>query len=305
MVMRDDLEALAQLLAEDSSRRVFGYCRISSSKQEQGLSLPSQEDAIRKYCEQHKLGEPFIITETSSAGKRMFQLPRIGPATVATSSDEDEDEGEEAGRCRPRLLLLLGHVTAIKKAHLVVWRLDRLARINDEREVIHQLLVRSEVKLHTTDKSEQLWVEQGDPNDPMAALMRQIFGAFSQYEKAVIELRMQTGLRFKAAKGGYTGGRAGFGYRIEGGDLKVIPSEASVVRYIFMLRHHYKMTIRSIAERLGTNMGHTKVHRILSNEGLYRGTYRDRYGTLHNRPDLKILTDNGDFDYREEFQHGQ
>jgi len=303
--MRSDLESLAKQLADAGNQRVFGYCRISSSKQEQGLSIPAQEEAIRKYCEKAGLDEPLIVTETSSAGQRMFQLPRVGgPATPSPIPQDDEQEGDEPKLTRPRLLLLTGHITTLKNAHMIVWRLDRIARLNDEREVIHQLLVRSDVKLHSTDASERLWLEHGDPNDPMAALMRQVFGAFSQYEKAIIEMRMQTGLRFKAARGGFTGGRPAFGYTIKDGELCVVDEDAKVVRYIYMLSKRYGMTLQSISEQLGNKVGRTKVHRILHNEPMYRGKYRDRYGTVHDRPDLCILTDVGNYDYEEEFRSG-
>lgn len=303
--MRSDLDALAKQLAEADGQRIFGYCRISSSKQEQGLSLPAQEEAICEYCKKHKLGEPLIVTETSSAGQRMFQLPRVGgPATPSPLPSDGDDEDEPPRLTRPRFLLLLGHLTALKNAQLVVWRLDRIARINDEREVIHQLCVRNEVKLHSTDPSEQLWLEHGDPNDPMAALMRQIFGAFSQYEKAIIEMRMQTGMRFKAARGGFTGGRPAFGYTLADGDLAVVPEDAAVVRYIFMLSKKYHLTLNAIRDQLAGKVSRTKIHRVLHNESLYRGKYRDRYGAVHDRPDLRILTDDGDYDYDEEFRSG-
>jgi DNA invertase Pin-like site-specific DNA recombinase len=299
--VREDLNALADRLAGLPAQTVFGYCRISSSKQEQGLSLPAQEDAIRQYCAKQQLGEPVIVTETSTAGRRMFSLPRVAPSLAVEGED---DEGD--GPCRPRLLLLLGHITALSKAHLVVWRLDRLARINDEREVIHQLLLRSEVKLHTTDRSEQVWLDTGDPNDPMAALMRQVFGAFSQYEKAVIEMRMQTGMRFKAARGGYTGGRHPFGFSVANGELQVNEEDAKLIRYLFMLSKRYSMSLRQIQEQLTAYgmpaLSKTKIHRILHHEPIYRGTYRDRFGNTHKRPDLRILTDSGDYNYEEEFR---
>lgn len=301
--MRDDVESLAQALAGAGRHRTYGYCRISSSKQEQGLSMPAQEEAIKQYCRNKGLGDPFIVTETSTAGQRMFQLPRLSPPL-----DEDEEEGVGQGPCRPRLLMLLGHITTVRHAQLVVWRLDRLARINDEREVLHQILLRSGVKLHTTDRGEQAWLEHGDPNDPTTALMRQIFGAFSQYEKAVIEIRMQAGMRFKAAKGGYTGGRTPFGYRSVERELLVEPQEARLVRYIYMLRHKYRMTLRGIADQLvqftGQKFDKNRIYRVLNTESLYRGQYTDRYGITHDRPDLRILPDRADYDYEEETYNG-
>ncbi len=287
--MREDLDVLAHNLG-NAETQTYAYVRVSSSKQEQGLSIDAQSDKIREYCSHNALGEPFIVTEVGSAGKRMFALPSV-----------DDEGGTDETESRPRLHLLLGHLSVRKDTNLVVWRIDRLARLNDEREILYQLLLRFGCTLHSTDVSESTWLDKGDMRDPMTALMRQVFGAFSQYEKAIIEMRMTAGLRYKAAKGGFTGGKAPFGYDIVDGELKINPEERAKVRYIFMLRHKYGYTLRSIAEVM-EGMNRSRIHRILKAEGVYRGTYVDRYQQKHNRPDLKILDDDEDYNYEQEFR---
>lgn len=284
--MRDDLDALAERLGE-AGTHTFGYVRVSSSKQEQGLSLESQKEKIQEFCSQHALGEPLIITEVGSAGRRMLALPFL----------KEEGESEEVDS-RPRLHLLLGHLSSCKKTRLVVWRLDRLARINAEREMLYHLLQRFDCQLHTTDAREQILLE--NPKDPMIILMRNVLGSFSEYEKAVIEMRMMAGLRYKAAKGGFTGGKHPYGYDLVDSELVVNKEARANVRYIYMLRYKYGYTIRHIAEVLG-KFHRSTIHRILKAEGIYRGIYTDRFGQKHERPDLKILDDDEDYHYEQEF----
>lgn len=291
-----DLECLAHRLSECHHRKVYGYVRVSSAKQEAGVSMDAQEKLIREYAEQKGLGEPFIVRETSSAGKRMFKLPAVNNAPI--KSDEETE-------VRKRLLLLLGHTTTVKNSHLIVWKLDRLARIGDERELIYQLMQRHEVELHSTDPGEQSWLKHGSSDDPMTSLVRQVFGAFSQYERAMIEMRMNAGLRFKAARGGYVGGRPSFGYYVKDHELHIDNEQAKMVRYVFMLNKKYSMSMRQISrviEAAGKRFPHSRVHRIIRDEAFYRGVYRDRFGQHHERPDLKILDDGDEHNYDEEFQ---
>lgn len=295
-MITDNIDSLAAHLSGSHDRFVYGYVRVSSSKQErEGLSIPAQEGAIRAYCDAQGLSKPFIVTEVSSAGRRMFSLP-----SLVNREPEPTDS-------RPRLLLLLGHLARLGTGHLIAWRLDRIARLNDEREIIYQLLLRSSVKLHSTDPGEQLWIDQGDPSDPMAALTRSIFGAFSQYEKAMIEARMRLGMNLKASRGGYTGGRPPYGYVAVDGELKINEAEAPMVRYIYMLRHKYAQPIRGISSIIESSTGkkfsRSRVHKVLMNEGIYRGRYRDRFGAVHTRPDLKILDEGDTHNYDKEFEH--
>jgi len=58
-----------------------------------------------------------------------------------------------------------------------------------------------------------------DPDDPSRKLIRQVLGAVSEYEGSVIALRLRSGRRRKAEKGGYAYGRPPVGYIAVGGEL--------------------------------------------------------------------------------------
>jgi DNA invertase Pin-like site-specific DNA recombinase len=62
-----------------------------------------------------------------------------------------------------------------------------------------------------------------DTTDPTKVMIRQIIGAVSQYERAVIRGRMMAGKAVKREAGGYLGGTVPYGFRIEDG--RVVPDD--------------------------------------------------------------------------------
>lgn len=270
---------------------VWGYIRVSSDKQEDGVSLEGQADEIAAYHAQNpelaKL-RLFIVSESASAGSPMFSvsLPGMrsqGPLTVQESP-------------RPLLCLLLASLCDRPGSHLVVWKLDRLARVATEQDLFLNLLTRSKVKVHTSYASERHLLEGlGSENeDPIRHLMRQILAAFAEYERKLIVIRMQMGSRKRASKGGWMGGNIPYGYKSDSGDLVVDPEQARVVVEIFRLREVHQQSQSVICDLLRSagiagNWHKMRISRILHNRRLYSGVYDDPYGKAHARPDLTIL----------------
>ena len=62
-----------------------------------------------------------------------------------------------------------------------------------------------------------------DPEDPSRRLIRQVLGAVSEYERAMIALRLRRGRAAKAARGGFAYGSPAFGHRAAGRAL--VPDE--------------------------------------------------------------------------------
>jgi DNA invertase Pin-like site-specific DNA recombinase len=75
-----------------------------------------------------------------------------------------------------------------------------------------------------------------DSDDPTRILVRQVLGAISQYERAMIRRRTSAGRAKKVAAGGYGGGRPKFGYKAEGGELIADEREQSVIAVVASLR---------------------------------------------------------------------
>lgn len=277
-----------EFFSSRSDQVCWGYTRVSSDKQEDGESFDTQARTIEAYCAENGLGEPVIVQETASAAKRMFALPAFGVYS--------ETKQEEA--CpRPMLMALFGHLLALRpeeEKQLVVWKLDRVSRVGDEAELIYQLLGRSRVTLHSTFQGENHTLTGG--SDPTKTLMRQIFAAFAQYERAVIEARMTAGRETKAARGGFIGGRPTFGYTVRDNELVIFPQEAKVVRHILHLSEH-GCSLRQISDMITSDpqynlktFSHARVGRVIRNRKLYEGWYTDHHGVVHHRPDLNIFT---------------
>lgn len=88
-----------------------------------------------------------------------------------------------------------------------------------------------------------------DPGDPSCRLVRQVFGAVSDYERAMVRLRLATGRRHKADTGGYAYGAPPFGFRSDGGQLVPRIEEQPALARIAEL-HASGASLRQIATAL-------------------------------------------------------
>lgn len=284
----ETLNDLARRL-DKNKRRVWGYIRVSSQKQADNESIPAQENAIREYCKSKGLEEPEFVVEVASAAKPIFMVNLPG-----TPKDESSLESSP----RPKLLLLLGFLGETPASHLIIWKLDRLARIDYEQELFLDMLRRNKVGVHSVQAGEAHMLDGGFVNDPARVFSRQVLAAAAQYERALIDMRMRTGITYKAARGGFTGGIPPYGYTSQKKELVIIPKRAKVVRFVFWLHRRYRLGPVAIAEHLnnaktaGEYFPRQKIGRILSNEDLYKGIYKDCFGEKHIRPDLRILPEN-------------
>ena len=294
----ESIDALSRRLALQTKQAVWGYVRVSTEGQEDNQSLGMQREAIEKYCVEKKLATPQFIEEVASAAKPIWvvNLPGTPPEDTVSQSSP-----------RPRFMLLLNHLKRVREAlggttktHLIVWKLDRLARVDYEQELFLTMFRQDNIVLHSVMPTEDHMLDGGHVKDPARAFTRTVLAAAAAYERAMIEMRMNAGMAYKAAQGGFTGGLPPFGYTTKNTELVIDPYEAQMVRFVYHLKYRYKMSNKGIGRYIQANKhandttryDHPKIGRILKdNESLYRGLYTDRYGTPHARPDLKILPD--------------
>ena len=204
--------------------KVIGYLRVSTDKQaEEGLGLEIQERAIRKWAKEHGHRVVEVFTDVGVSGSNGIEDRRELPALF------------EALRAGPA-------------TGLVVYRLDRLAR-----DLVLQEQLLMEVRhlggeAFSTASGEQDFLRD-DPDDPSRRLIRQVLGAVSEYERAMIRLRLRRGRERKAEKGGYAGGRPRYGYRAEAKELVPWPAEQAVLTRVRELRQD-SLSLREIAAAL-------------------------------------------------------
>jgi len=239
--------------AETTGPKAAGYIRVSTNTQvENGQGLSIQRAAIEQYC--------------ATAG-----LALLGFFEDAGISGAN-DIGQRGG-----WLQLIEGLREGKFSVVVISRLDRLARdlmlqesmLADVRRLGGELVSIDEPDLCSEDHSR--------------VLFRQIKGAISQYEKAMIVARLQAGRLAKRRLGGYIGGSViPLGLRVagEGSEAMLVPDEqVGTVRRI--LRDYLGgMSMKKIADRLAADGVPTKrggrwtqqqVSDILHNE-VYRWT---------------------------------
>jgi DNA invertase Pin-like site-specific DNA recombinase len=208
--------------------QISAYLRVSTDAQaEHGLGLDVQRQAIRRWAREH--------------GHRIVEWH--ADEGVSGSNGLEHREGLAAALATLRT----------KTAHgLVVYRLDRLARDLIVQEQLIAEVRRTGVPLFSTSNSEDHYLED-DPDDPSRALIRQVLGAVSQYERAMITLRMASGRKRKAEGGGYAYGSPAYGWEATDGVLIPIPEEQQVIRDIVEAVGTGR-SIRGVAEDLNERL---------------------------------------------------
>jgi DNA invertase Pin-like site-specific DNA recombinase len=186
--------------------KVYGYIRVSGRGQMDGDGPERQETAIRLYCVQHNLDLVSVFIES-------------------TSGTNDLEDRAEFQRMRDFLGQNMG---------VVVEKLDRLARDLMIQEQFVADLQRNGVTLYSTQEPDLC------SKDPARILVRQIMGAFAQYDRAMIVSRLRGARQRIRARGGRCEGRSPYGYKIAGDKgqkaLHPIASEQEVIKQIRVLR---------------------------------------------------------------------
>jgi site-specific DNA recombinase len=250
---------------------VLGYVRVSSTEQEQGFGQEVQANAIRAYCVDAGIDPPEIVYESVSAESI---LARVELKALLRRA---KDAGAEA--------------------HIVFYRLDRLARNLSDQEMVVGHAMTHGYRLHSTYAAESDTLNPAYAGDPMRVLVRQVFGIFAQFERATIQGRLDTGLMEKAKVGGSTGGRLPFGYLSQDRDIAVDVACIPIVQQAFSLARE-GLTLSAIAAYLARQFPERcrawekgAVSRLLAKRDLYlHGRYRSRLGVVEiDRPELRMV----------------
>ena len=200
--------------------RLVAYCRASVASDD---SIDAQEERIRAWADREGHDVATVVVDNGVSGA--------------------EDD-------RPNLPEALSLVQDADVEGLVIHRLDRLARALHLQEAILGTVWRAGGHVFTTDTGE---VPKNDPDDPGRVVFRKMLGFLAEIERDMTVARMQGGRRRKASRGGFIGGTATYGFRVEGEgrDAVLVPieHEQRVVTRIQRLRRRGK-TLREIAETL-------------------------------------------------------
>ena len=179
--------------------KCFAYLRVSGKSQVRGDGFLRQFLAIRKYCEANGL-----------------QIVRIFKERGVCGATELEN--------RPALYALFNALEDNGVKAIIIEKLDRLAR---------DLLIQ-ETMIADMQKSSYTLISTCEPDlcshDPSRVLMRQIFGAIAQYEKAMLVLKLRGARQRKKSRGERGEGRHAYGEK---------PEETETLREMLRLAEKY------------------------------------------------------------------
>ncbi len=226
---------------------------------------------------------------------------------IRVSTDEQASDDKYGIEVQKREILLYANNNGY---NIVDWRIDKISGAKDNRPEMDKILygedvtnppyqavivfkndrVARDTKLYfyyfyTLEKRniKLLSAEEhfSEGND-FANIYRSLLMFVAEQERKNIALRTSKGRNIKAACGGYSGGRAPYGYRVVNGVLTINEEERPIVEFVFD-KHDNGMSMLAITEALeqagystrkGRRFQVSTVKSILSNRPLYEGKYK-------------------------------
>lgn len=162
---------------------------------------------------------------------------------------------------------------------VIAYKNDRIAR--DTKLYFYYLytLEKKNIKLLCLD-------EKFHEGDDFANIYRSLLQFVAEQERKNIALRTSGGRKLKAAAGGYSGGRAPYGYKVKNGQYVIDEKEAEMVRIVFKMLEE-KKTLQDVADclndlgymsRKGKRFQPSQIRSIRDNRPVYEGMYK--YGDM-------------------------
>jgi len=164
--------------------KAFGYIRVSGKGQVEGDGFARQEAAIRQYAQTNGIELVRIYFEKGVCG---------------------EIETME----RPAFMEMMTELLCDGVRAVIVEKLDRLSRHLITQETCVQDFAKQELRLLSADPAEFDLMA----SDPSRVLVRQIFGAIAQYDKAMLVAKLRAARVRGKASGRRMEGQKPFGSR--------------------------------------------------------------------------------------------
>jgi DNA invertase Pin-like site-specific DNA recombinase len=161
-------------------KTAFSYLRVSGKGQLEGDGFTRQREAIDLYAKAHDI-------------------------EIVRTFEEEGVSGKTDLENRPALTDLIASLDVAGTRLVLVERLDRLARFLTVQESILQDLNRKKFDLVSVTEPDLC------SDDPTRTLMRQVLGAFSEYERSMIVLKLRGARQRMKSKAGRCEGRKPYG----------------------------------------------------------------------------------------------
>lgn len=160
--------------------RAFGYLRVSGKDQIEGDGFPRQRAAIRAYAQ-------------------------VNGMRIVEWFEEKAQPGSTEWSVRPAWLEMISRMNGTKT--ILIEKLDRLARdLMIQEHIILDLRRRKVDLISVADAEAQLCID-----DPGRKLLRQIMGAISEYDRAMITAKLAAARKRKKDETGRCEGQKPYG----------------------------------------------------------------------------------------------
>lgn len=160
--------------------QVLGYCRVSGQGQIEGDGITRQRLSMMQYALEHDLEVVEVFEELGVSGTKDLEY-------------------------RPALQALYARLQSSGITKIIVEKLDRVARDLMIQETILGDLGRRGIELISVAEPDLC------SSDPSRVLIRQIFGALAQWDRAMITLKLSGAKTRIRAAGGKAEGQYAFG----------------------------------------------------------------------------------------------
>lgn len=201
------------------------YIRVSSERQVKGYSLDGQRSFLADWAERQGMSVSEVYVEEGKSGKS------IEGRTEFQRMLEDIQQNRNVD-------------------YVIVFKLSRFGR--NARDVLDSLEFIIKYGAHLLCVEDSL-----DSSTAMGKMMITILGAVAELERENISVQSYLGREEKAKSGGWNGGFAPYGYRLNNGVLVADEEERKVVKLIFQ-------------KFLYENMGYTAITSYLNRLGYTR-----------------------------------
>lgn len=199
--------------------KVYSYLRVSTSMQVDAFSLDAQRQRIKDYADYEKM---VIVKEYADEG-------------ISGKNIEN----------RTQFKKMLNDIATKKDdvSFVLVFKLSRFGR--NAADVLSSLQVMQDYGVNLICVDDKI-----DSSIDSGKLMISIMAAMAEIERENIRAFTMAGRKQKAYEGGWDGGFAPYGYRLEDGKLYIEEDEAETIRTIFDMYVNEDFGIIGIAKRL-------------------------------------------------------
>ena len=146
---------------------------------------------------------------------------------------------------------------------IIVWKVDRFGRNREEIALNKYRCKKNGVRVE--------YVAENISDGPEGVILESVLEGFAEYYSRQLSQNCKRGIKNVAMKGGYTGGKPPYGYKIVDGKYQIVPEEAKKIQEVFKL-FASGLNYKEISDRL--DLPYRNIRIYLRNRSYCDGVYR-------------------------------